>query len=85
MNVAMTDEDLEALRDNDEFKPFVLFRDKLTKKVKYRDNNRRLLDHIKNSMDRVHQRLDDLKKKQNEKLKPGRARMAKTMPVIKKR
>eukprot|EP00826_Nyctotherus_ovalis_P062836 TRINITY_DN9158_c0_g1_i1.p3 TRINITY_DN9158_c0_g1~~TRINITY_DN9158_c0_g1_i1.p3 ORF type:complete len:108 (+),score=36.45 TRINITY_DN9158_c0_g1_i1:68-391(+) len=81
----MTDEDLEAIRDNEEFRHFVLFHDKLKKKAKYRDNNRRLLDHIKGSMDKVHQRLDDLKKKQNEKLRPGRTKMAKTMPVIRKK
>ena len=83
--VAMTPEELDVIRANEEFRDFAIFHDKLDKKTKLRDSNRRLLEHIKSSMDKVHLRLEELKKRQNEKFKIGRPRMAKTMPTIKKK
>jgi len=52
--------------------------------MKIRENNRKLLERLKESMGKIHQELDELKKKQSEKPRATRSRLAKTMPVTKK-
>ena len=49
--------------------PFVAFYDKLQKKEKFRDSNRKVLDSLKDSMGAIYKQLDDLKKKQCQKPK----------------
>lgn len=86
IKIGIAREDVEKMQNIPEMQGFLSFHDKLQRKMKARDMNRKMLDALKDSMGKIHKELDDLKKRQSEKPKTNKqgSKSVKNIQTLKK-